>query len=83
MRGVVNKLYDIGKALEVSCGTISSLPTTISNSGITADMVVVESVFGTPSAQTGDWTVTTAAGSLTVAGRISGSTTLTLYLMRK
>ena len=59
----------------------SSLPLTVSNVNITDDMVVVNSVLGNPSAQTGDWTVTTATGSLTIAGTISGSTTATLYLM--
>lgn len=73
---------EVGKALKIDCGTVSSLPKTVTNSSITADMVVVESVLGTPSAQTGDWTVTTAAGSLTIAGSISGSTTLVLYLAR-
>lgn len=33
-----------------------------------------------PSAQTGDWTVETANGSLNVTGTISGSTTLELIL---
>ena len=69
-------------ALALTKAAFSSLPQTITDSRITADMVCVEAVLGTPSAQTGDWTVTTAAGSLTIAGSISGSTTLTLYLAR-
>ena len=74
----------IGKleCLVVNCGTISSLPTTITNANIEDDMVVLQSTLGTPSAQTADWTVTTAAGSLTISGSISGSTTLTLYLAK-
>lgn len=74
----------IGKleCLVVNCGTISSLPTTISNANIEDDMVVLQSTLGTPSAQTGDLTVTTAAGSVTISGSISGSTTLTLYLAK-
>lgn len=68
--------------LKLTQTAFSSLPITITNSNITEDMVVVNSVLGTPSAQTGDWTVTTSNGSLTVAGSISGSTTLTLYLAR-
>lgn len=71
------------KVLQVDVAAFSSLPQTVSNSAITADHVVVNSVLGTPSAQTGDWTVTTSAGSLTIAGTISGSTTLTLYLAIK
>lgn len=68
--------------LVVTVPSFSSLPLTISNADITSDMVVVNSELGTPSAQTGDWTVTTSAGSLTVSGSISGSTTLKLYLMK-
>lgn len=71
------------KVLQVDVSAFSSLPQTVSNNAITADHVVVNSVLGTPSAQTGDWTVTTSAGSLTIAGTISGSTTLTLYLAIK
>ena len=68
------------KTVEVTSSSFSSLPVTINDSNITADHVVVNSVLSNPSAQTGDWTVTTAAGSLTIAGSISGSTTVTLYL---
>lgn len=71
------------KVLQVDVSAFSSLPQTVSNNAITADHVVVNSVLGTPSAQTGDWTVTTSAGSLTIAGTIGGSTTLTLYLAVK
>ena len=61
--------------------TLSSLPATISDTNITADMEVIHSVLGTPSAQTDDWTVTTSAGSAVISGSISGSTTITLYLV--
>jgi len=70
------------EALVIDCGTVSSLPKTVTDANIEDDMVVVNSEIGTPSAQTGDWTVTTSAGSLTVSGTISGSTTLKLYLMK-
>ena len=70
------------RTLLVNCGTVSSLPKTVSNAAIEDDMVVINATLGTPSAQTGDWTVTTSAGSLTISGSISGSTTLTLYLMK-
>ena len=66
--------------LEVSASSVSSLPQTISNSKITAGMKVVHSVLSNPSAQTGDWTVTTSAGSVSIAGSISGTTDITLYL---
>ena len=70
------------KTLVVSVPSFSSLPQTISNASVTSDMVVVNSVLSNPSAQTGDWTVTTSNGSLTISGSISGSTTATLDLMR-
>ena len=70
------------KCLSVNCGTISSLPRTVTNTLIASDMVVINSTLGTPSAQTSDWTVTTSAGTLTISGSISGSTTVTLYLMK-
>lgn len=73
----------IGKVLVLTSSSFSSLPQTISNASITADHVVINSVLSNPAAQTGDWTVTTSAGSLTVSGTISGSTTLTLYLALK
>lgn len=68
--------------LVVDVESFSSLPQTVVNESITSDMVVVKSILGTPSAQTGDWTVTTVDGSATVTGSISGSTTLTLFLMK-
>lgn len=75
----VATLHDV---LVVTKSSFSSLPQTINSSRITSNMVVVNAVLGTPSAQTGDWTVTTSDGSLQVTGSISGSTTLTLYLMK-
>ena len=70
------------KTLVVSVPSFSSLPQTISNASVTSDMVVVNSVLSSPTAQTSDWTVTTSNGSLTISGSISGSTTATLYLTR-
>jgi hypothetical protein len=81
----INELVDrVDKCevLVVSVASFSSLPQTVSNANIESDMVVVNSVLGTPSAQTGDWTVTTSSGSLTISGTINGSTTLTLYLSK-
>lgn len=71
---------DGAKVLVVTSSAFSSLPQTISNDKISNAMVVVNSVLSNPSAQTGDWTVTTASGSVTIAGSISGSTSITLYL---
>lgn len=71
-----------GKCLVLTTSAFSSLPQTIINSSISVDHVVVNSVLSNPSAQTGDWTVTTWNGSVTIRGSISGSTTITLYLMK-
>ena len=71
------------KVLEVSIGSFSSLPVTASDANITSNHVVINSVLSNPSAQTGDWTVTTSSGMVTVSGSISGSTSLTLYLGAK
>ena len=79
---VLNSFVTKESVLVVEVASFSSLPQTINNADITSDMVVVNSVLGTPSAQTSDWTVTASNGSATVAGSISGSTTLTLYLMK-
>ena len=64
--------------VEVTQASVSSLPVTISNSAITANHVVVDSVLSNPSAQTGDWTVTTSAGQAVIAGTISGTTDITI-----
>ena len=69
------------KVLVVST-TASSLPTTISNASITEDMELIRGELGTSSVQGGDLTVTTSAGSVTISGTISGSTTIKLWLMR-
>lgn len=68
------------RTIKIDCGSFSSLPKTVTNSKIKAADEVVEAVLSNPDAQTGDWTVTTSAGSLTISGNISGSTSLTLYL---
>lgn len=69
-------------AIEINLASFSTLPQTVSNAAITADHVAVLCTPGTPSAQAGEWTVTTAAGSVTVSGSISGSTTLQLVLVQ-
>jgi hypothetical protein len=73
----------VGGVLTLSVASFSSLPQTVSDSRIISDMVCLKAELGTPSAQTGDWTVTTSNGSVTISGSISGSTTATLYLARK
>lgn len=82
LNSFVTGKVNVMPTLVVDVEAFSSLPQTVVNESITADMVVVNSILGTPSAQTGDWTVTTANGSATITGSISGETTLTLYLMK-
>lgn len=71
--------------IEVSASSVSSLPVTILNAGITEDHICVESVLSVPGAQTADWTVTTTAGSVTIDGTdaISGTTDITLCFATK
>jgi hypothetical protein len=64
--------------LELSA--FSSLPQTANDSRITENHVLLHAELGTPSAQTGDWDVTTSDGSVTVSGDIAGSTGLRLVL---
>ena len=71
------------KVLVVTLSAFSSLPATFYETAVTADHVCIKAELGTPSAQTGDWTVTTSAGELNISGSISGSTTATLYLAIK
>lgn len=68
--------------VKVDCGTITSLPYTKSSPYILAAHSLIYAVLGTPSAQQGDWTVTTANGSVTVSGAIGGSTSLVLFIGR-
>ena len=70
------------EVLVVSIAAFNSLPKTVSNSSIEDDMVCIHSELSNASAQTSDWTVTTASGTATVSGSINGSTTLKLYLMK-
>ena len=53
-----------------------------SDERITAAHEVVHWVIGNPIVQMSPWTVTTAAGSVTVNGTCNGATTLVLYLER-
>lgn len=77
------KLDGMVMAKWVDMGTVSSLPVTKTFSGVTTDMVCARMELGTPSAQTGDWTINTdTADSVTISGSISGSTTCKLLLVQ-
>lgn len=69
-------------ALIISIPSFSSLPQTVADDRITADMITVKAVLSNPAAQLNDWTASTSDGSLTVSGEISGTTTLTLVLIK-
>lgn len=68
-------------AVTVDFGTVSSLPVTKTFAGVTADMVVAAQTFGNPSAFTEDLTVATSSGSITLSGKITGSSTVRLTLI--
>ena len=70
------------KILTLTVGAFSSLPLTISNSKISADMVVLSCDFGTPSAISSEITWTTSAGQLRLTGSMSGTTTAVITLGR-
>lgn len=70
------------RPLPLSKSSVSSLPTTITDSRITATMICPPGGMrlSNPSAQGGDWTISTAAGSVTISGTIRGSTNIYLWL---
>jgi len=61
-------------------GSQVRVPATGTNPAITANHVLLASTLGTPSAQTGDWTVNTYDGYLTLSGTATGTTTVKLVL---
>lgn len=67
--------------LKVTKSSVSSLPTTISNSKITANHQVINWILSSPDAQGDSWTATTSAGSISITGTINGTTDITLYLI--
>ena len=83
--GAINEIFDMAvtnEPLELSKSSVSSLPTTISAAEITADMKCKpgDILLSNSAAMTGDWTITTASGSVTISGSISGTTDITLWL---
>lgn len=59
---------------------IASLPKTFTVTGVTANHEVIESYLSNGFAQPEDWTVTTAANSITISGDFEGSTATNLIL---
>lgn len=61
-------------------GSQVRVPASGTNAAITASHVLLASTVGTPANQTGDWTVTTYNGYLTLSGPASAATTVQLVL---
>lgn len=68
------------KKIHVTTPSISSLPITLYCPEVTSNMIISRVVVNTPSAQTNTWNFSSADGSFTITGNISGSTTLDLDL---
>ena len=78
----IDAAMNASRPLYLSKSSVSSLPTTITNSKITATMICKpESMrLSNKQAMMGDWTVTTADGSVTIDGDIVGTTVIYLWL---
>ena len=70
------------RPLPLSKSSVSSLPTTITDSRITETMICPPGGcrLSNPGAQGSSWTITTAAGSVTISGTINGTTNIYLWL---
>ena len=66
--------------LDVVITGISSLPVTITNSRISVYHNVAYWHLTNPNAQSGEWTVTTTDGSLTISGTLSSTYTTNIRL---
>lgn len=64
--------------IPVDFGTVSSLPQTIYDADITANMVAFDAVFGNPAAVPGGIDVTFAAGSVTISGTMTSGQETTI-----
>ena len=79
--GGMKAALDAQQAMFIDMGTISSLPVTKNVTGVTSQMVAIACEFGTPSAIASTLTVTTGAGTVTLSGTLSGTTTVKLTLV--
>ena len=81
LKGSLNTL-ETYEAYRVT-GTISSSSLSITKSGVTANMVPVACEFGTPANVLSNYTITTAANTVTFSGiTLGGSTTVDIILIR-
>ena len=77
---VFEALQTVIKVVDIS--SFSSLPVGYSgtNTGITAEHYVIRMELSNPKAQIGKWTITTSDNDLTITGKISGTTSATIFL---
>lgn len=68
------------KPIKCTKSGVSALPTMITKTGITATMQAVKMMLSAPYVQGGDWTITSAAGSITISGTINGSTDIEVWM---
>ena len=78
----IDEQINRSRPLALNKASVSSLPTTITDSRIRSTMICPPGGMrlSNPGAQRNDWTVSTANGSVTIRGVISGSTNIYLWL---
>ena len=64
--------------IPIDFGTVSSLPQTIYDADITANMIAFDATFGNPAAVPGGIDVTFAAGSVTISGTMTSGQSTTI-----
>lgn len=79
---VVEQLEEL-KPLDIPTFSVSSLPKTVSNAKIKENMKIDTYYLSNPSAQIGEWQVSSSNGSLTITGSINGTTNVTLSLTQR
>ena len=77
----INEINGLYPTYVKTISSVSSLPQTINDANSTSDMVAINAEFSSASAYV-NATVTTSTGSVTISGTISGTTDITLYLMK-
>lgn len=68
------------KPIRCTKSGVNALPTTITKEGITDTMQCVKLMLTNQYAQAGDWTITSASGTVTISGDIVGSTDIELWM---
>lgn len=74
LNGLITSIAE-GNIIHFTVSSLSSLPITINNPFITADHILVYSYLTNTARQTGNWTVSTTTGSVTIGGGFSGDAT--------